>query len=153
MRFSGFTRYEAESRFDMKQLFLALLVLLLPCAAFAQTVSGVQFVVSGGAAPVTNLLPIGSFQCGQTPSAAVVGTVSNPTAFEYTDPSDATKVCRFKDPGNGPLLSLPFGGTTYTSTAAFVNAVGTGPVSNVSNPFARPGTAPAVAPAALRVVP
>lgn len=125
------------------------LFLLLPAAVQAQVTTGVQFVISGGVSPVTNVLPIGSILCGQTASPLAS---ANPNAFEYQDPSDATKVCRYKDPGNGPLLSLPFGGTSYTSTAAFVNGVGVGPASNVSNPFSRPGTAPTSAPVALKVV-
>lgn len=136
----------------MRRLLLAGVLLLLPAAVQAQTNTGVQLVISGGVSPVTNVLPIGSIVCGQTASPPG-GTVLNPKNFEYKNVPTDTTVCRYTDPGNGPLLSLPFGGTTYTATVAFVNAVGVGPVSNVSNPFSRPGTVPTVAPVSLQVGP
>jgi hypothetical protein len=115
--------------------------------------TAVRFVVSGGVSPVTNDLPIASIVCNQTAPAPTSGTVHNPTKVVYDDPAVSGKVCIYTDTGTGPLLSLPLGATVYTATAAFVNSVGAGPVSAVSNPFDHPGTAPTVAPTGLRVTP
>lgn len=142
----------------MKRVFLATCLLLLPCAVQAQTptvnppVTAVRFVISGGVSPVTNDLPVASLT-STTNCAVPSGTVPNPSAFQYKVNLTDANCWQYTDPGNGPLLSLPVGGTVYTSTLAYVNSNGAGPVSTVSNSFSRPGVLPTSAPAALRVVP
>jgi len=143
----------------MKRLLFALAFLALPALAHAQAITSVRIVVSGGAAPVTNDLPIASVTCGlskSTEPVVLAGTTHNPSELDWDDPSAPTTLyCRYKDTGTAgtpsPLIGLPFGATVYTATAAFVNSVGPGPASAVSNPFDHPGQAPATAPTGLRV--
>jgi hypothetical protein len=138
----------------ISRFLFGLLVLGIPAIAHAQATTAIRIVVSGGAAPVTNDLPIGGWLCGQVKVAAPPGTAHNPTKLEIDDPSDNTKACIYTDTGvaPSPLVAIPFGATVYTATAAFLNSVGAGPVSVVSNPFDHPGAAPANAPTGLKVL-
>lgn len=141
----------------MKRLLLVLAFLALPAFAHAQATTAIRVVVSGGASPVTNDLPLSGWLCGQVKVATPSGTVHNPSKLQIDDFTDttqpSTKACTYTDDGTGPLLTRPFGATVYTATAAFLNIVGPGPVSNVSNPFDRPGTAPTAAPTGLKALP
>lgn len=144
----------------MKRACLCLLFLFaLPALAAAQApstitppVTAVRLVISGGVSPVTNDLPLSALS-STTSCVNPTGTVPNPTGFQYKINTGDTNCWKYTDPGNGPLLSLPIGGTTYTATLAYVNSNGAGPASAVSNPFSRPGTVPTVAPVILLVVP
>lgn len=145
-------------RFRTLLLMLACLGMASAVSAQSQTppVSHVRVVVTGGVSPVTNDLPIASIACNQTPPAPTTGTVHNPTKVIYDDPAVAGKVCIYTDTGAppSPLLALPFGGTVYTATAAFIyGTAGPGPFSAVSNPFDHPGVPGTTAPTGFRVTP
>lgn len=146
-------------RFKTLGLIVALALLAYAAPALAQAPAGqnidrLRFVASGGVAPVTNDLPLtavtGPFAC----TAPTAGVVHNPANFEYKVNNTDTQCFRYTDPGNGPLIGLPIGNAQYTSTIQYLTTSGlVGPLSNVSNPFDRPGVAPTTAPAVLRVNP
>ncbi len=139
----------------LSRFLCGLAILVIPSIAHAQATTAIRIVVSGGVAPVTNDLPLSGWTCGVTPKTATPsGTVHNPSKIRIDDPADSSKDCLYVDAAaNGPLIGLPFGATVYTATAAYLNSVGPGPVSVVSNPFDHPGAAPATAPTGLRVLP
>ena len=143
----------------MKRLIFACCFLLLSSVVHAQApavsppVTLVRITVSGGVAPVTNDIPLvnitGPVACTPVPP----GTTANPSAFQYKVLSTDTQCWQYTDPGNGPLKGLPIGGAVYTAVITFVNSNGPGPLSNVSNSFTRPGTAPTTAPLVFGVLP
>jgi hypothetical protein len=144
----------------MKRVILTLTCLSVPALVHAQVpvvqppITAVRFVISGGVSPVTNDIPVTSLvsQTG-TACAPVTASVTNPTSFVYKILATDTTCWKYQDPGSGPLLSLPIGATVYTSTVAYVNSNGAGPVSPISNPFSRPGVLPSTAPAVLSLAP
>ncbi len=142
----------------MKRLTLTLSLLALPVLLHSQApvvqppVTIIRIVVSGGVAPVTTDLPLANIT-GPVACSTASGSVINPTAFQYKVLTTDTQCWQYNDPGTGPLRSLPIGGTTYTAVTTFVNSNGPGPVSNVSNSFSRPGTAPTTAPLVFGVLP
>ena len=141
----------------MKRLMFCLIFLSVPAFVHAQApvvqppVTAIRVVISGGVSPVTNDLPLSSWSQATCDTSS--GTIVNPTRFQYKVLTTDTQCWTYTDPGNGPLLSLPVGGTTYTATSAYVNTNGAGPASNVSNPFSKPGVAPSTAPAVFRSAP
>ncbi len=143
----------------MKKILLCFSFLLfLSCEARAQApvvqppVTAVRFTITGGVSPVTNDIPLSAFT-STTTCFNTSGTVHNPLAFQYKVNNTDSNCWQYTDPGNGPLLSLPIGGTTYVSTASYINGNGSGPLSANSNPFDKPGVAPTTAPVTLRVGP
>ena len=143
----------------MRRLLLTLTLIAAPTLAWAQAptnqppITAVRFVTSGGVAPITNDILLTNITGPAACAPTVTGVVHNPTAIEYKlSPTDTT-CFRYVDTPGGPLIGLPVGGTVYTSTLAYVAGTLVGPASAVSNPFDRPGTAPTVAPAAVRVLP
>lgn len=144
----------------MKRLVLTLVLLSVPALVRAQVptvvppITAVRLVISGGVAPVTNDLPVANLTSLTGAACTASATpVANPTAFTYKVNTSDTTCWKYQDPGNGPLLSLPIGGTTYTATLAYVNANGAGPTVASTNSFTRPGVSPSTAPAVLTVVP
>jgi hypothetical protein len=135
-----------------------LTVMLLGCAvsAQAQTLTGfvLDIYIQGGGSPtVSHTIPLTEVDCTQA-RVAQTGTVSNPRYVRWDSHIIATNDCLW-DSGatSGPLFSLPFSPTTtYEARLKGVNATGTGPASDPSNPFTRPGAVPA-APANLRIIP
>ncbi len=143
----------------MKRLTLTLSLLALPVLLHAQApvvqppITTVRVVVSGGVSPITTDLPVAGITGPVACVPAPTGTLPNATAFQYKVLTTDAQCWQYVDPGNGPLLGLPIGGTAYTATIAYVNSIGASPASNVSNSFSRPGVAPPLAPAVLRVIP
>ena len=134
---------------------VALLAVLLlapaPVRAQAITAYTLRIYAQGASQPTTTaVLQATDFVCNQATVPAPTGTILNPNKIALTDPDHAGKDCLYTDAGAGPLLAIPWSGTTYTATLAATNSAGTGPESAASNPFGRPGTAPP-APAAPRV--
>ena len=120
----------------------------------AQAVTSYTFGVYNQGAPnplQSTSIPAASFTCNVS-KIVVTGTVVNPTQIAFNDPVNANKDCLYTDPGNGPLLALPFGSQAYEATLTAVNSVGPSPVSARSGLFTRPG-ATAAAPTGLRVGP
>lgn len=131
---------------------LALALLLWPALAHAQAVTNYTFKVcvqgSDCGTPVTTyVIPATEVVCSRQKSPPPGGIVSNPRYVDWDDPAaPSTADCRW-DSGasSGPLFSLPFSTTiVYVSTLTAVNSAGVpSPESAPSNPFNRPGLAPA----------
>lgn len=143
----------------MRRTTLCLLALVLflgvPRQSQAQTITNyvVKVFNQGAAAPLTSTtLAASAFACGVTPKlVAGSGTTTNPSKIVFDDPSNPTGAdCVYQDNGTGPILSLPFGSQVYVVAIDAVNAAGTSPDSQLSNPFAHPGTV-ASAPTGVRV--
>ncbi len=77
--------------------------------------------------------------CGVDP-ATVTATPTNPLKLVWDDPAAAGKACVYADPGTGPLLSTPFGGS-FEVTLTATNSAGTSPESTRA-PFTHPGLPP-----------
>jgi hypothetical protein len=133
-------------------LFVALLAVPALASAQAITSYNLGIFLQGGSAPIsTAVLPAASFVCGQA-RVATPPVNANPNRVVIEDPGNAALDCIYVDGGGGPLLALPFNPTAiYTATMTATNSAGTGPVSNISNSFSRPGSAPS-APKQLRIV-
>jgi len=109
---------------------------------------GAQQVISG---PTS--VPITSMQCGQAKFVVPTGTVVNPSKWEVDDPNDATKVCIYTEGTNqqGSLNAVPLSTMTMVATVTGVSSTGIeSSESVVSNPFTKPGVAPAV-PSGMRL--
>ncbi len=85
--------------------------------------------------------------CGVDP-ATVTATPTNPLKAVWDDPGAAGKVCVYTDPGTGPLLSTPFGGS-FEATLTATNSAGTSP-ETARVPFTHPGLPPG-APTGLKL--
>lgn len=136
---------------------LTLAIMACPAAVSAQTVTGLDvgvYIQGGGTGAVTTFsLTMASATCGQA-SVAPPAVVHNPRYVRVEDPANAALDCVW-DTGasSGPLIALPFSSTiVYVARGQYVNVAGRGPESANSNPFDRPGTAPASAPLRLRIV-
>lgn len=92
---------------------------------------------------------IGGITCNLAPPVIPPGTPVNPTQALWDDPSNAGRVCRWQDPGTGPLFSVPFGAAYEAGLQAY-NMAGRGPESN-RVPFSRLAP-PSIAPTGLRVI-
>lgn len=141
----------------MNKIVLALSLLLAPLASFAdaQALTGYQirfYLEGGGAAPVSTFdFTAAQVQCGQAKSTAP-SAVLNPTVVRWDDPADPARDCVWTDTGTGPLFAIPFSATNvYRGRLVAVNAAGQSPESAPSNPFSRPGLAPA-APVNVRLI-
>lgn len=88
--------------------------------------------------PVDMVLGAG-VTCNVDPSTLAVAP-TNPAKLAWNDVASPGKACVFVDPGNGILLSTPFGGS-YEATLTASNAAGTSPESNRA-PFQHPGAVP-----------
>ncbi len=136
----------------MKTLFVAFALVLVASTASAQSVTKwTARVYNVGAAqplsaPVDFVVGQG-VACGVDP-ATITATPTNPLKAVWDDPGAAGKVCVYTDPGTGPLLSTPFGGS-YEATLTATNSAGTSPES-ARAPFTHPGVAP-IAPTGLRL--
>lgn len=118
--------------------------ILSPARADAQTIIRwtIRVFNAGAAQPLsapTDLLAVNVI-CGVT--APAVTAAPNPQKAAFDDPVNAGKFCVWTDPGTGPLLSTPFGGT-YEATLTATNAAGTSPES-VRASFTHPGAVPPV---------
>jgi hypothetical protein len=131
------------------------LLLLLAAPAAAQTIDGYRLNVypqgaAAGATPTTFFdFQMSAVTCNLAPTAPTVGVPVNPTRAEWDDPNVTGRICRWTDPGTGPLFAVPVGGSYEAALQAF-NAAGRGPESNRA-PFSRLA-APASAPTALRLI-
>ena len=129
---------------------------IIPTAAQAQPVTGYTLAVylRGGDAPtVTHAVPAAEVVCGQ-PRQTAPAVVANPRYVRWNDPSAPALDCVWDSGATaGPLFALPFSPTQeYDATLRAVNTAGASPESARSNPFSRPGVAPAVL-SGLRVLP
>lgn len=138
----------------MKQIVLALGFTLVAGVAAAQSPTSYTIKISNQGAPApftTAILPIASLTCGVTPKIPPIPTTAvNPVKFVIDDPADVTKDCVYADPGNGPILALPFGPQVYTATLVANYPAGSSADSGVSNPFSHPGVVGPV-PTGLRI--
>ena len=101
----------------------------------------------------TQTIPVSEVRTGQPKVAAPTGTIQNPRYVRWDDPASPSTLDVVWDSGatSGQLFSLPFSTTlVYDSVITATNSAGVGPESARSNPFSRPGSAPAV-PTGLRV--
>jgi hypothetical protein len=124
----------------MKSILLALVLLVLPSVAQAQTQASytLRIYVQGGAVVSATSIPGPLFTCGQ-PRNTTSGTMHNPTTVNFVDPADGTLDCKYTDGGNGPLAALPNGAAVYVATLAAVNSAGvSSPESPTSNTFDKP---------------
>jgi hypothetical protein len=135
---------------------LAIIALaLLAAPAQAQNIDGYRLNIypagaADGATPTTFFDFVNSATtCNLVASAPTAGTPVNPTRVEWDDPNNTGRVCRWTDPGTGPLFAVPFG-STYDARLQAFNAAGRGPESNRA-PFSRLA-APATVPTGLRVI-
>lgn len=135
----------------MRAMLILILVLAAAAPAAAQPITSytLNIYAAGASAPQTSApIALATLTCNQTAPTVPPGTVANPTRFFFDDPAATGKVCVYADAGAGPLLSLPFGATTYTARLVAVNSAGPSAESAASNPFAHPGM-PASAPTGL----
>lgn len=125
----------------MKKILFALIGLFVAASAHAQPpTKWTQRVYAVGAqqplsAPL-DLVVGQNTTCNLDPATLTTQQI-NPLALAWDDPTNAGKVCLFRDPGNGPLLSTPFGGS-FETTLTVTNALGTSPES-ARLPFSHPG--------------
>ncbi len=120
----------------------------------AQGITGhvIRIYPVGASSPsVETDLAASDITCNLADALPPTGEVTNPRELWWDDPTNANRRCRWSDGGTGPLLELPFGAPRYQATLRYRNNVGVGPESNRTDPFARPGTAPTVAPAQVRL--
>jgi hypothetical protein len=134
----------------MKRIVCLVVSLLVPASASAQAITKwtIRTYNAGAAVPLVPPLDLlaANVTCGLDP-ATVVATPANPLKAVFDDPAAAGKVCVWADPGTGPLLATPFGGS-YEATLTATNAVATSAESTRA-PFTHPGVAP-TAPTGLR---
>lgn len=144
----------------MKTTFRVILILIGMLAAFAfaaeaQTIDGYRLNIypsgAGTAATPTTFFDflMSAVTCNLAPTPPIAGVPVNPTRAEWDDPNVTGRICRWTDPGTGPLFAIPMGGSYEAGLQAF-NAAGRGPESNRA-PFSRLA-APASAPTALRLI-
>lgn len=132
-----------------------IVVTLLAAPASAQTIDGYRLnIYPAGAAPAATPTTFFDFlqsaiTCNLAPTTLPPGVPVNPTRAEWDDPNVTGRLCRWTDPGTGPLFAIPIGGTYEAGLQAF-NAAGRGPESNRA-PFSRIA-APATAPTGLRLI-
>jgi hypothetical protein len=136
----------------MRRLLIMLAVVLMASTAFAQTISKWTMAVYnvGAAQPIsapTDFVLGSNLACGIDPATVMV-SAANPMKALWDDPAVTGKVCVYTDPGTGPLLSTPFGGS-FEATLTASNSAGTSPES-ARAPFTRPGLPPS-APTGLRL--
>lgn len=131
-------------------LALALLVLAAPARAQSIDKWQLRIYLTGAVAPLqapADLL-VANVSCGLP--AALVGVTVNPNVGEWGDPVQATRFCRWTDPGTGALLSLPFGAASYEATLqAWAATLFSAETPRA--PFTRPGATPLV-PTSFRVL-
>jgi hypothetical protein len=130
----------------------ALLTLVTAAPLQAQTITKWTLRVYNVGAPSPLSAPtdfiIGTnLTCGVDPTTITVSG-TNPMKAVFDDPAQAGKACVYTDPGTGPLLSTPFGGT-FEATLTATNSAGTSPESAPRVPFSHPGLTPP-APGGLR---
>lgn len=147
----------------MRRVFWVCVFLFLPVLAEAQAITAlrVTFYRTGASAPAVAPfdIPLSVFQCGRPRVADPTGTVINPTAYMIDDPADEAlpqaqrRQCLYVEPPGGALTMLPFDTeAAYTARSRYINSVDIGQEGPDSNPFSRPGSAPTVTPAGLRIV-
>lgn len=129
----------------MKKLLFALSFLCLASTVHAQPITKWTLRVYNVGAPTplsapADLLPA-NVTCNVDP-ATVVATSANPLKAGWDDISNAGKLCVWADPGTGPLLSTPFGGS-YEATLSATNSAATS-AESARVPFSHPGVAPPV---------
>jgi hypothetical protein len=117
---------------------LAIIALaLLAAPAQAQNIDGYRLNIypagaADGATPTTFFDFVNSATtCNLVASAPTAGTPVNPTRVEWDDPNNTGRVCRWTDPGTGPLFAVPFG-STYDARLQAFNAAG---VRKVTEPL------------------
>lgn len=128
----------------MKKLLFVLAFLACASTVHAQSITKWTLRVYnvGAAAPLTppaDLLPANVI-CGLDPAAIVPSP--NPLKAAWNDVANVGKVCLWADPGTGPLLSTPFGGS-FEATLTASNTAGTS-AESARVPFLHPGVVPNV---------
>lgn len=130
---------------------LILALVLFASVAQAQTIDQYHAAIyaAGGHAPMSEFSFLAvDVTCDQAPTQDS-GTTVNPRGFEWDDPANTGRVCRWLDGGSGPLFALPVG-FAYELTLVAENTQGRSAESQRAG-FSRLG-APA-APTGLRAVP
>lgn len=125
-------------------MMFAAITLLIASTAQAQTADYVLRVYNMTAPTVavsTTTILATNVVCGQAPPPSNAST-KNPGRWVVADPADATKVCVYTDPGNGPLKSLPATFANYEATVTFVQG-GVETAESNRAPFSRTPAAPA----------
>lgn len=134
----------------MKTILFSLAVLLAASSAHAQPITKWTTRTYNVGAPTPLSAPVdllaANVACNVDPST--VTPSPNPLKLGWDDITNPGKLCVYTDPGTGPLLSMPFGGS-YEATITATNSAGTSPESNRA-PFSHPGVAPP-APTGLRL--
>lgn len=125
----------------MKRILFVFAFAFVATSALAQPVSKwtQRVYVAGAAQPLSAPLDLVAGQnatCNVDP-AAVVSQGANPVGIAWDDPANPGKACVYRDPGTGPLLSTPFGGS-FEVTLTATNALGTSP-ETPRVPFSHPG--------------
>lgn len=126
-----------------------------PSLASAQSIDGYRLnVYPAGAAPTATPITFFDFtktaiECNQAPEVVPPGVPVNPRRVLWDDPDNAGRVCRWVDPGTGPLFAVPFG-ASYDAGLQAYNEAGRGPESD-RVPFSRLSP-PTVAPTGLRLI-
>lgn len=135
--------------------FAFLVVLLFAFAVSAaaqQSPYGAKLLIYnvGATTPVqTTTAPASAATCGMTPSPDPVGDAVNPRVLEYTDPSNAAKVCQVQLAaffGGLPVGQRQEGRVAFVDEAAGLES----DPSAVSNPFVR--RTPPPPPARVRIL-
>lgn len=128
----------------MKTILLALIVSACASTAHAQPITKwtQRVYVAGAAQPLSaplDLIVGQNTTCNVDP--ATLSTQStNPLGIAWDDPANPGKSCVYRDPGTGPLLSTPFGGS-FEVTLTASNSAGT-TTESPRVPFSHPGAVP-----------
>jgi hypothetical protein len=125
-------------------IFATVLIVLCASSASAQTITKwtIRTYNQGAPSPLTAPVDLlaANVTCNIDPATLTVGP--NPTKAAWDDILNVGKVCVWTDPGTGPLVSTPFGGT-YEATLTATNSAGTS-AESARAPFTHPGLVPPV---------
>lgn len=125
-------------------LFVLVGIVLFASSAHAQPISKWTIRTYSAGAPAPLSAPVdllaANVTCNVDPATITPGP--NPAKAGWDDPVNFGKLCVWTDPGTGPLLSTPFGGT-YEATLTATNSAGTS-AESARAPFTHPGVAPPV---------
>ncbi len=128
----------------MKRFVIALSLILFASSAHAQSIVRwtIRIYNQGAPSPLTTPVDLlaANVTCNLDPATVISGP--NPTKAVWDDPAAVGKVCVWTDPGTGPILSTPFGGT-YEATLTATNSAGTS-AESARAPFTHPGLVPPV---------
>lgn len=139
-----------RKRFNWKRfLFPMLMILGMAVPAYAQdppsptTDFEVEIIRRDTVTTVsTTVIPKSQFNCGLIPSTPINDLVANPNQLKLLNPEDNLE-CVYRDNGQGPMSTLPFGTLQYSARVRAINMAGRGEPSPMSNPFWHPGGLPA----------